>query len=943
MTTVFETITKILYTNSKWILICLVSYYDSIDTDYVLYIAIKDLTTPAAWIANDIDKANSKINPLDVYVQDNTDDDVNVQYVSYTPVNRVYINPVDTTDGSSLSFFESITFTDEDSSYSGSLDINTMIYYFVCVTAAGFLYYSFDGTTFTLEETITTLTNPTTWNLDVQQYWRQGNSEWIMDEDHFYVRELGDTTWASYSDTGTTTNGIIWYYNTAGEYQISFVIWKDTIYKINAQGFPVKLQQTAVDAYVGWGSTLGDAWFANGTDTIYQYTLAADTTFQKAEINTALYLPPKADLISLTAPFQDQYLMLYDDRDTLLYEGFVQSYEYNTEQYRYLMQSGADIDYKEKVDASYTSQTAHAILKDVIDTYCRFLHYSSTSISTTPSSTYTISFKGKTVLDVMRWVDNQEGYITSVRPDLTVHWDQFVDGFVGEDHKYGVEGVVQWGTAAVPNLEDWITNIDTFQVIEIDGKKNALNCYSTTSLNRAVLPLSSTQTSGTMEFLIHPHQNDRQFYVGFSNGSDEADRGNYICRVAFLADGNIDFQGSTSGTDLVAYSANVWIHCKVTFIKNGSCTLTVNGSLLSTITGNNFDADYLFCYIGTSNVGFDLDAFGFSWDGYVADTNRFKTINDQTPPGITFTPTLKSTATKYSRIVVWGGYVNGVQLKSTVLGEPNYGTWQDWFPEITDQTTLDALAAQEAADKNVVIQKMKLGVRTTGQFNVGTSFQNNISQYSISDETWYVLSVKYDAIINESKFVAADSYLSPSPQEHERVAVQQNTRLTKQNEQNVGSLEELVAQQLALGSANAQWKPCVFRLETVVGKVYSSGGRTLNVDATDVDVEFTLPLEPTRGSLKLYISEVKINLMDADGTDYLEAINIYSTEGTTLTTEFTDTNEGAFWQSAQIITESFTAIDCSAFDSVTVRCNLFCTTVNEVIIGGVLLKYYYDT
>ena len=138
-------------------------------------------------------------------------------------------------------------------------------YYFVYQDDADDVkLYAFNGTTITAQETLTTV-YPVSRNPEVQLYWRQKTQEFLIDEDHFYYRTVGDTTWSSVSDTGTTTNGIIWGYDRDGNYQIRFIIWKDSIYKVFGGGGIAKIQTYTGNAYVGW-----DDWFANGADKIYQ-------------------------------------------------------------------------------------------------------------------------------------------------------------------------------------------------------------------------------------------------------------------------------------------------------------------------------------------------------------------------------------------------------------------------------------------------------------------------------------------------------------------------------------------------------------------------------------------------------------------------------------------------------------------------------------------------
>ena len=73
-------------------------------------------------------------------------------------------------------------------------------------------------------------------------------------------------------------------------------------------------------------------------------------------------------------------------------------------------------------------------------------------------------------------------------------------------------------------------------------------------------------------------------------------------------------------------------------------------------------------------------------------------------------------------------------------------------------------------------------------FHVGTYYKLTFSKYSITAASWYILSVKYDAVIDESRFASADSYMAPSSQDMP-VAIEENTNRTKNNEQDIANIE----------------------------------------------------------------------------------------------------------------------------------------------------------
>lgn len=180
---------------------------------------------------------------------------------------------------------------------------------------------------------------------------------------------------------------------------------------------------------------------ATYTWTTYDLTTVSFDIFEKCQITTKAYTPPDCIILADTAPIDNEYLILYDDNDNQIYEGFVESYESRQQGvYTYIMRSPVEQDFSKQITVSYTAQTSHAILKDIIDNYCDFLWYDS-GISTTPATTYTKTFENKTIVEIIKWLDQQENYQTSIRPTLEVYRDTYTDS--GESFTEGTDFPVQ--------------------------------------------------------------------------------------------------------------------------------------------------------------------------------------------------------------------------------------------------------------------------------------------------------------------------------------------------------------------------------------------------------------------------------------------------------------------------------------------------------------------
>ena len=514
--------------------------------------------------------------------------------------------------------------------------------------------------------------------------------------------------------------------------------------------------------------------------------------------NSAIYQIPTAEIISDVEPAIDEYPFFFTDAGVEIFEGYVLSYEGNTADFKYEMKSGIQDDLNEKVEETFIAKTWSYILKFIIDKYCDHLKYGTATISTTPATTYTITLN-KTVLECFKTADKAEGYITSWRPDQTVYWDQFANAYLNEDRKINLAGVLQWGTANEPDLTDWTdtSGADTSVSIiaELDGHKNIMELDDQSGANRAEMRYDyATAIADDEHEFFYTKDNVGANMVGIMIFYDEDD--------------NILIQLRWDGDDLDYYTGGAWHSIKDDFLV---ANVFSHFRIVPNDTANTFDIyidgvlegddlayriasttgiEYFKIYGDNADTGYKIyvDAIGAERDEYITDSNRYRLVNPAVPPGVSFDTPIKTLNLKFSRIIIYGGYVDGVRLKSVVVGDLGYGTWMDWFPEITNQTDLDLMSAQIASDKNVTIKKIKLGVISMGMFHVGTYYKLTFSKYSITAASWYILSVKYDAVIDESRFASADSYMAPSSQDMP-VAIEENTNRTKNNEQDIANIE----------------------------------------------------------------------------------------------------------------------------------------------------------
>ena len=141
-------------------------------------------------------------------------------------------------------------------------------------------------------------------------------------------------------------------------------------------------------------------------------------------------------------------------------------------------------------------------------------------------------------------------------------------------------------------------------------------------------------------------------------------------------------------------------------------------------------------------------------------------------------------------------------------------------------------------------------------------------------------------------------------------------------------------------SANAAWVPCIFDIEQQVSTYIGTGYTITNTGATDAWIQFRLPIPTAKGALKLYISGIKVGLLDADAGDYIDSITllgvVYNT-GTALNSNTTD------YTAPAAIENTFAAVDCSSYDTIILRVTAVLTNTGDYDITYCNLRCYYDT
>jgi len=179
---------------------------------------------------------------------------------------------------------------------------------------------------------------------------------------------------------------------------------------------------------------------------------------------------------------------------------------------------------------------------------------------------------------------------------------------------------------------------------------------------------------------------------------------------------------------------------------------------------------------------------------------------------ITFQSLMQSRTEKFSFITFYGGFVNGIQITAEGFGEPNFGSYEDWFPLIQGRDDddiyydaddnpkslrLDQMVTDAIVRKNITIKKQIVGRRGIGMIHPGTSLTYTTDHYKIAGETWNAWRKNtYDAKADDNRIEIADSFLSPTqsdPSDDPKAdAINANSENITKNDQNIAYLAERI-------------------------------------------------------------------------------------------------------------------------------------------------------
>jgi len=215
------------------------------------------------------------------------------------------------------------------------------------------------------------------------------------------------------------------YWNDAS-LEVKYIFLRNFALKISHNGFWTQIYTTqSITSQAAW-----DNYVIDTSGNIYQLTQVS-VELSECKIASKPYTPPDAKIIHTVEPATNEYLVLYDDSNNQIYEGFVESYESKQQGvFTYIMRSPVEQDLSKKITCDRPSEDSHVRLKYFIDTYADFLWYDAGIIDVSLSALAAEHYENKTLMEIIKGIDKAENKQTSIRPTLEVYRDGYTDSGV---------------------------------------------------------------------------------------------------------------------------------------------------------------------------------------------------------------------------------------------------------------------------------------------------------------------------------------------------------------------------------------------------------------------------------------------------------------------------------------------------------------------------------
>lgn len=585
---------------------------------------------------------------------------------------------------------------------------------------------------------------------------------------------------------------------------------KDSVGYFDAVGI-VSEGYTNGDNNVFPNLTFPKPWFATGDAETGLMELSLKNWSpgtMKALVETEMYKAPKYSLARLTPPFEDEWIDQYTDEGQHYYGGKVAD---NNNDHRffwmYLMKNWQDENKNTKINETLLGYTHKEMLEYVLDKYSKYRWYGAGTNGNV--NEFTPSQIDGTDDD---WTNADGASCESTY----VTQKAFLNGFM-----YHVLQQYDNNGAGRPLLTSTAFSglIFSCKIATSDiTKNNALSFYEGT----------------TRIGILRIYASELQWYDGGANTLQAAVNETiyHVALVFSATDDDVDIyvNGVFNSTQSLENNITTEIN---KMVWNTDTAASVYYSYYAQIYAGDslVDAMHTFSSISpllTTTYDFHLknqtlpglQQLIAEETGYVVSERpdgqvyvdqyaaSGKEINAQV--AITYQSLMQIRNEKFSFITFYGGFVNGKQIEANGFGEPNFGSYEDWFPAIQGRDEddvyydddgnpkshrLDAMVTTALANKNIVVKKQKVGKRGEGMYHVGTSFTYTTDHYKIASETWNAWRKNaYDAKADDNRLEIADSFLSPTksdPSDDPTTAkIEDNTQNITKNDQNIAYLAE---------------------------------------------------------------------------------------------------------------------------------------------------------
>ncbi len=551
-----------------------------------------------------------------------------------------------------------------------------------------------------------------------------------------------------------------------------------------------------INAYVGSGGGIDEAWFSTGDGTSMNLSFKDYTSgTKKSLVISELYKPPQHTLIRRTPPFEDEWVKEYTDAGVLFYEGKVKNNNNDNRFYwKYLMKSWEDEYADTKITANLVGYTHKAMLEYVLDNFSKYLWEGRGTNANVNTFTATQIAGTDT-----NWTNTDGvGCASSYVAKKGFANDFLYDILQQLDNGAGV-CLVEYAIAGNLVYSGWFASSDVTQQIKIEFYESA------TRIGYIEINASKIRWyNGSAQDILDPAVNATDYHWALVFSADDDDVDVYINGV-FISTQSLENNITTEITKIryttdaattgpTGYHSNLYVGISLV---DAMHTYSSISPLLITTYDFNLKSQSLplIQKLIAEETGYIVSVRP-SGQVYVDQYGASgQLINVDAAQGITYLSKMKVRNEKFSYIKFYGGYVAGVQIDSEGFGEPNFGSYEDWFPMITDQARLDAMIVTALANRNITIKKMTLGKRGVGPIYPGTSLTFNVAHYKVAMETWNCWRKnKYNGLTDNNRVEIADSFLSPSKADPEDDRDSQVDAAIGTNADNIVKVEQTVGQ-----------------------------------------------------------------------------------------------------------------------------------------------------